>query len=163
MVKLLLSTKYHILRACPFLFTSKLQNFQALTETDKERTLQLAEHCSAHPDWHPKYLSKMVFSDHWIFRVDGVVNKQIVIILGHRASRWVQRGGHEQSWSFEVVRSIMKTCNRPMFFCKCEYHWWKLQTHAYSLRISTLLATARRLAFLQDRDSPHYSNGAKDY
>jgi len=76
------STVHRILHKCLFLFPYKLQNLQDISEADKEKRLEFAHHCSSHSEGYSEYLSRIVFSDECMFRINGVVNKQNVRIWG---------------------------------------------------------------------------------
>ena len=76
------TTVHRILRRCVFLYPYKVQNFHGLRSSSKVKRLLFARHCQNHPRGYSKYLSKIVFSDEWIFRINGSENKQNVRIWG---------------------------------------------------------------------------------
>lgn len=63
-----------------FLILYKLQKFQELKEVDELKRLDSANHFSTHLYGHFEHLLKTLFSNKWMFRINGVFNKQKVRI-----------------------------------------------------------------------------------
>ena len=76
------STIQRILRNCLQLYPYKMQNLHGITNSDKMRRISWARHCQNQPEGMSEYLSKIVFSDECIFRLNGSVNTQNVRIWG---------------------------------------------------------------------------------
>ena len=76
------TTVHHILRRCLFLYPYKVQSFHGLSSSNKVKRVSFARHYQKHHSGYWEYLSKIVFSDEDIFRLNGSVNKQNVRIWG---------------------------------------------------------------------------------
>ena len=69
-----------ILKQCLHLYPYKLQNPHAFLRADREKRRHFASHCQRNPVEYSEYLSRKVFSDECIFRLNGHVNMENVRI-----------------------------------------------------------------------------------
>ena len=74
------STIQKILKQLLSLYPYKIQTLQGLTASDRLKRLDFAQHVLAQSCGASEYLSRIVFSDECIFRVNGHVNKPHVRI-----------------------------------------------------------------------------------
>lgn len=75
---------HKILRKLLSLYPYKIQTLQALLSADLQKRLRFAQHCLQYRSGPGEYLSRIVFSDECIFRVNGYVIKQNVRIWGKK-------------------------------------------------------------------------------
>ena len=95
------TTVHRILRRCLHLYPYRLQNIHLMRQTDRESRLQFAEYCQNHRDGYSEFLSKIVFTDECIFRLNGHVNTQNARIWGtERPTEGNQVPVHSQSVMF---------------------------------------------------------------
>ena len=76
------TTVHRVLRRCLLLHPYKMQNLHLMRDTDREHRLEFARYCQNHPLGYSEYLSKIVFTDECMFRLNGHVNTQNVRIWG---------------------------------------------------------------------------------
>ena len=77
-----LTTVHRILRNCLRLFPSRMQNLHLIQQIYKKHRLNFAEYCQNHPNGYSEFLSRILFTDECIFRLNGHVNTQNVRIWG---------------------------------------------------------------------------------
>ena len=70
------TTVHRILRKCLSLFPYKIQNLHLMHASDRQARLTFAHYCQTHSEGYSEFLSRIVFSDECIFRVNGHVNTQ---------------------------------------------------------------------------------------
>ena len=58
-----------------------MKNLDGITNTDKIKRVIFVRHCQNQLEGMSEYLSRLVFSDECIFRLNGSVNTQHIIIL----------------------------------------------------------------------------------
>ena len=73
---------HRILRKCLFIYPYGLQNFYGIQDSAKIKRLQFGRRFQNQRVRYLEYLSKIVFSDEYNFRINGSVNKQNVRIWG---------------------------------------------------------------------------------
>ena len=76
------SSVQRILRRCLLLYPYKMQNLHLMRDSDRQSRLDFANYCHNHPDGYSDFLSKIVFTDECMFRLNGHVNTQNVRIWG---------------------------------------------------------------------------------
>ena len=70
------ATVHHILRKCLFMYPHRPQNSHGLQNSDKIKRIKSSRHCQHQPEGYSEYISKIVFSDECIFRLNGLANKK---------------------------------------------------------------------------------------
>ena len=70
------TTVHLILRKSLHLLPYRIQNLCLIQQIDKQHRLQFGEYCQNHLDGYSEFLSRILFRDEWIFRLNGHVNTQ---------------------------------------------------------------------------------------
>ena len=81
-LSMLPTTVHRILRKCLHLFLYKLKNLHLIQQSDREDRLRFAHYSQHHSDGYSEFLSRIVFTDECIFRLNGHVNTQNARIWG---------------------------------------------------------------------------------
>ena len=157
------ATVHRILRKCLFMYPYRLQNFHGLQNSDKIKRLQFARHCQNQPEGYSEYLSKIVFSDECIFRLNGSVNKQNVRI-------WGTERPTDGNQSFMNSPSVMVWCAigkekviGPYFFENENVNGENYRNMLINYAFPRFASLRRDYIFHQDGAPPHYSNRVRNY
>lgn len=154
---------HRVLHKCLFLYPYRLQNLHALLEADKEKRLEFAQHCQNHPTGYSEYLSKIVFSDECIFRLNGHVNKQNVRI-------WGTERPNEGNEVYQHSPSVMAWCAiaktkviGPYFFENGNVTGESYRNMLIHYAFPRFASLPDDYIFHQDGAPPHYSNRVRAY
>ena len=95
------ATVHRNLRKCLLMYPYKLQNFHALQNSDKIERLWFTRNCQNQTERYSEYLSKIVFSDECIFRLNGSVTSKM--------------------WGFGVLNVLLKVTSH---LCLTQVLWY---------------------------------------
>ena len=157
------STIQRILKQLLSWYPYKIQTLQALSSIDRQRRLQFAQHVLSQPCGASEYLSKIVFSDECIFRVNGYVNKQNIRIWAKERPSQVNQVPLN-SPGVMVWCAISKTKIIGLYFFKSV----TVNGSTYrNMLIQYAFPNFARLRedyiFMQDGASPHYAIPVQNY
>ena len=149
---------HRILRTHLFICPYRQQNFHGLQNSDKIKQIRFARHCQNQPEGYSEYLSKTVFSDECISRLNGSVNKQNVRI-------WGTESPTEGYQSFIHIQSVMESCaigkekvNGPYFFKNENINGENYQNLLINYAFPGVTSLRRDYIFQQYGAPPHSSN-----
>ena len=145
----------------PFLYPCKVLNFHGIRSSYEVKRLQFARHYQNNPSGYLEYLSKVVFSDECIFRLNGSVSKQNVRI-------WSTERPTEGNQSFLNSPNVIVRC----FVAKGKFigtyffedenvsgeNYRNMLIHYAFLRFASLRGG---YIFHQDGAPPHYSTDSE--
>ena len=94
-----------------------MQNLHGITNTDKRKRVILARHCQNQNEGMSEYLSKIVFPDECIFRLNRSVNTQNARIWSTNAQLKDDKHFHKEraSWcdvEFQNKRLLAQTSSK---------------------------------------------------
>ena len=157
------STIQKILKQLLSLYPYKIQTLQELTASDRLKRLEFAQHVLTQSCGASEYLSRIVFSDECIFRINGHVNKQNVRISAKEKPNQVNQAPLNSPGVMVWCAIANTKIIGPFFFENENVTGASYRNMLIQYAFPRFSSLREDYIFMQDGASPHYAIPVRNY